>query len=99
MNYFFCVYEYRKQLEEREEAQARVEILDRKMKEYFAQFGSMLCLETLTGNVPRGEEVVRKVRRLFTMLIIRENKKVLINSLNIIPICLNLFFRYHTNMS
>lgn len=48
-------------MEEREEAQARVEILERKQKEYFAQFGSLLCLETISGGVPTGEEIVRKV--------------------------------------
>jgi hypothetical protein len=51
----------RKLLEEREEAQARAELLDRRFREHFAQFASILKFESISGGVPTPEEIIRQV--------------------------------------
>lgn len=51
----------RKILEEREEAQARAELMDRRLKEHFAQFASILKFESISGGVPTPEEIIRKI--------------------------------------
>ncbi|XP_052275210.1 LOW QUALITY PROTEIN: coiled-coil domain-containing protein 170-like [Dreissena polymorpha] len=53
----------RKQLEEREEAQARVEILDHRMRDYFSQFASVLRVET-SGKNASAEEIARKLQEI-----------------------------------
>ncbi|XP_045163398.2 coiled-coil domain-containing protein 170-like isoform X2 [Mercenaria mercenaria] len=51
----------RKILEEREEAQARAELVDRRLREHFAQFASILKFESISGGVPTPEEIIRKI--------------------------------------
>ncbi|XP_060552533.1 coiled-coil domain-containing protein 170-like isoform X1 [Ruditapes philippinarum] len=51
----------RKLLEEREEAQARAELLDRRFREHFAQFASILKFESISGGVPTPEEIIRQI--------------------------------------
>ena len=54
---------FRKQLEEKDEAQARLESLDRKHRDILTQLSGMLHIETLSGvGIPTVEEIVQKVR-------------------------------------
>ncbi|XP_052769958.1 coiled-coil domain-containing protein 170-like isoform X1 [Mya arenaria] len=51
----------RRQLEEREEACARVEILERRMKDLLSQFASLLKVDTLSPAGPSSEDVLRRI--------------------------------------
>lgn len=55
----------RKQLEEKDEAQARLESLDRKHRDILTQLSGMLHIETLSGvGIPTVEEIVQKLTDL-----------------------------------
>lgn len=54
----------RKQLEEREEAQARVESLERKLKEHFSKFAGILRVEGIAGGTPTPEEIIKAMSNL-----------------------------------
>lgn len=54
----------RKQLEEREEAQARVESLERKLNDVLTQFTSMLKIEIFSGTSATVEEICHKFNDL-----------------------------------
>ncbi|WAR19887.1 CC170-like protein, partial [Mya arenaria] len=53
--------ENKRQLEEREEACARVEILERRMKDLLSQFASLLKVDTLSPAGPSSEDVLRRI--------------------------------------
>ena len=60
-----CGCYFRKQLEGKDEAQARLESLDRKHRDILLQISSMLHIETLSGmGVPSIEEITMKVNGL-----------------------------------